>query len=103
MNDTSQATKGPGRPRDEEVRKRILDSAAQSGTVSGKIYGISTLGNVMVQAVATGHLANLHEGRAAIARSVECLRFAPHKSPRWDEAYARFCALQDLKSAAPVS
>jgi len=29
MNETSHAVKGPGRPRDEEVRKRILDSAAQ--------------------------------------------------------------------------
>jgi AcrR family transcriptional regulator len=29
MNETSQVVKGPGRPRDEEVRKRILASAAQ--------------------------------------------------------------------------
>jgi AcrR family transcriptional regulator len=29
MEETSQLIKGPGRPRDEEVRKRILDSAAQ--------------------------------------------------------------------------
>src|ERR1700683_939927 len=29
MNETSQVVKGPGRPRDEEVRKRILNSAAQ--------------------------------------------------------------------------
>ena len=29
MNSLSQVVKGPGRPRDEEVRKRILDSAAQ--------------------------------------------------------------------------
>jgi len=29
MNETSQPVKGPGRPRDEEVRKRILDSAAK--------------------------------------------------------------------------
>jgi len=63
----------------------------------------SSLGNVMMQAVATGHLANINEGRAAIAKSVECSRFAPRSSARWDEAYARFCALQDLKSAAPVS
>src|ERR1035441_9298054 len=29
MHAMSQTVKGPGRPRDEEVRKRILDSAAQ--------------------------------------------------------------------------
>jgi rhamnulokinase len=69
----------------------------------------STLGNVMLQAVATGHLAGVREGREAIAESVECSRFSPHADHRWDEAYARFhalprpCAQQDLKSAAAVS
>src|ERR1700761_3349457 len=29
LDEMSQIVKGPGRPRDEEVRKRILDSAAQ--------------------------------------------------------------------------
>ena len=63
----------------------------------------STLGNVMVQAVATGHLGNLREGRTAIGESVECSHFSPHSSDGWDEAYARFRALQELKSAAAVS
>jgi rhamnulokinase len=63
----------------------------------------STMGNVMVQAAATGHLADLREGRAAIAASVECSRFMPRSSDRWDEARARFRALEEMKSAAPVS
>ena len=74
----------------------------------------STLGNVMLQAVAAGHLAGVHEGRAAIANSVECSRFSPRPDHRWDRAYARFRALprrgaqqsrstQDLKSPAAVS
>ena len=70
--------------------------------VSGPVEA-STLGNVMVQAVATGHLANVCEGRAAIAGSEECSRFAPQGSDRWDEAYARFRALQELKSAAAAA
>ena len=81
---------------------QMTADACDCEVVSGPAEA-SALGNVMVQAVATGHLANLHEGRAAIARSVECSRFAPRSSSRWNKPYARFCALQDLKSAAAVS
>jgi len=62
----------------------------------------SALGNVMLQAIATRHVADLRQGRAAIAASVECSRFVPHGNERWDEAYARFRALQEIRSAAPV-
>jgi rhamnulokinase len=57
--------------------------------VSGPVEA-SALGNVMLQAVATGHLPNLRAGRAAIAASVQCCSFEPHRSDAWDEAYARF-------------
>ena len=63
----------------------------------------SALGNVMMQSVATGHLASLQEGRAAIAESIQCSHFAPQGVEQWDEAYTRFLALQDLKSTAAVS
>lgn len=55
----------------------------------------AALGNVMLQAVATGHLSDLHAGRAAIAASVQCAFFEPHRSEQWDDAYARFRALTD--------
>jgi sugar (pentulose or hexulose) kinase len=54
----------------------------------------ATLGNVMLQAVAIGHLSSVHSGRAAIAESVNCSVFDPHRSDRWDEAYARFRMLE---------
>jgi rhamnulokinase len=60
----------------------------------------ATLGNVMLQAIATGHLAGVHEGRAAMAASIKCSRLSPHRNDRWDEAYARLRALKELKSAA---
>lgn len=80
---------------------RMTADACDCEVVSGPAEA-STLGNVMLQAVATGHIADVRQGRAAIAGSVECSRFAPRGSERWDEAYARFCALQEMKSAAPV-
>jgi rhamnulokinase len=67
--------------------------------VSGPVEA-STLGNVMLQAVATGYLPDVRSGRAAIAESVQCSVFEPHRSDRWDEAYARFRALESMCSAA---
>ena len=60
----------------------------------------STLGNVILQAVATGHLSDIWSGRVAIAESVQCSVFEPHRDVRWDEAYARFRALESMHSAA---
>jgi sugar (pentulose or hexulose) kinase len=60
--------------------------------VSGPVEA-STFGNVMMQAVATGYLSNVRSGRIAIAESVECATFSPHRSGRWVEAYERFRAL----------
>ncbi len=54
----------------------------------------SALGNVMLQAVATGHLADVRSGRAALAESGQCSIFDPHRSDRWDEAYVRFRLLE---------
>ncbi len=54
----------------------------------------SALGNAMLQAVATGHLADVRSGRAALAESGQCSVFDPHRSDRWEEAYARFRALE---------
>lgn len=62
----------------------------------------TALGNIMMQAIATGHLASLSEGRAAVAASVEMREYMPQSAPQsafpsaspsaesWDEAYTRF-------------
>lgn len=81
---------------------QMTADACNCAVVSGPVEA-STLGNLMLQAVATGHIRDLRQGRAAIANSVECSRFTPRSSDRWHEAYARFRALQELRSAATVS
>lgn len=50
----------------------------------------TVLGNFLAQASATGHIANLQQGRIAIAESFHCESYEPHSCPRWDEAFARF-------------
>ncbi len=62
----------------------------------------AALGNVMLQAIATGHLSDVQSGRDTIARSVECTSFDPRRCDQWDEAYVRFCALEPKGIAAPA-
>jgi len=50
----------------------------------------AALGNAMVQAVATGHLRSLAEGRVAIGRSVEYQRYEPAYGSAWAEAFERY-------------
>ncbi|HVO69278.1 MAG TPA: rhamnulokinase family protein [Aggregatilineaceae bacterium] len=50
----------------------------------------TTMGNLAVQAIATGHLASLEEARALIRRSSPLKRYEPTLSRGWDDAYARF-------------
>ena len=54
----------------------------------------TAIGNLMMQAIAAGEVANLSEARAIVAASFELKRYEPSPDREtWDEAYARFCAL----------
>ena len=50
----------------------------------------AALGNAMVQAVATGYLKDLAEGRAALGASVEYQRYIPATGSAWADAYDRY-------------
>jgi len=50
----------------------------------------SAMGNVMLQAVATGHLESVSAAKAALAESVACTVYEPSPSAKWDEAFQRF-------------
>jgi hypothetical protein len=43
-----------------------------------------------VQAVATGHLANLAQGREALRKSVEYRSYAPTQSGAWQQAFSHY-------------
>ena len=72
---------------------QMIADACNRPVVCGPVEA-SALGNVMLQAVATGHIENVSAGRAAIAASVECVTLAPRPGDAWDEAYARFQAIE---------
>lgn len=62
--------------------------ANQRPVVTGPVEA-TALGNVMVQAIATGHLGSIAEGRAAIAASISQETFTPGPVDGWDEAFER--------------
>lgn len=47
-------------------------------------------GNIIVQAMALGHVSSLEEGRALVRRSFEVTAYEPADRAPWDEAYGRF-------------
>ena len=57
--------------------------------ISGPVEGTS-LGNIMVQAIAKGIITSLAEIRQVIARSFEFKSFIPENISDWDTNYSRF-------------
>lgn len=48
----------------------------------------TAMGNVLVQALALGHLSGLADLRAVVRRSAEIVRYEPHADERWETALA---------------
>ncbi|MBN1202030.1 MAG: rhamnulokinase [Anaerolineae bacterium] len=56
----------------------------------------TTMGNIAVQAIATGYLTSLQEARALIRHSSNLTRYEPSVSSAWDDAYTRFLDIADM-------
>ena len=50
----------------------------------------TAIGNILVQAMGAGELANLAEARAVVRNSFELTTVDPHPSPEWERAYQRY-------------
>lgn len=50
----------------------------------------TTLGNVVMQMLALGHIDSLAQGREIIRQSVELKRYEPRERAAWQDAYGRF-------------
>lgn len=68
--------------------------ACKRPVISGPIEA-TALGNIMMQAIASGDIKSLEEGRKAIAASVSQQSFQPQASQDWDKAFTKFKALVD--------
>jgi rhamnulokinase len=71
----------------------LLDQMTADATNRPVIAGpaeATAMGNLAVQAMATGHLASREDIRALIRRSSDLKRFGPVATREWDAAYQRF-------------
>lgn len=50
----------------------------------------TAIGNILVQAMGAGELANLDEARAVVRNSFELTVVEPHPSPEWEAAYQKY-------------
>jgi len=85
-------------------RNRLLCQMAANATgcrvVAGPVEATAA-GNVLVQAISTGHLASLADGRRLIRDSFNLETYEPADSAAWEQAYQRFKALLALGAARP--
>lgn len=71
---------------------QLTADATERRIVAGPVEA-AALGNVMVQAIATGLLPDASAGRRAIAASVERFYYEPGRNADWGPAYRRFTAM----------
>lgn len=75
------------------AQNRLLCQFAADATgrpvVAGPVEATAA-GNILVQAMARGHLAGLSQARELVRRSFDLATYAPQSAAAWDEAYQRF-------------
>lgn len=74
---------------------QLTADATGRRVVAGPVEA-TALGNVLVQAIAGGHLASLSEGRELVRRSFPAQSYAPRHSDQWEAAYQRYLRLKRL-------
>jgi rhamnulokinase len=57
--------------------------------IAGPVEATAT-GNVLIQAIALGHLKDLEELRSVVRASFEVTTFKPQDTEVWTQAYGRF-------------
>jgi rhamnulokinase len=71
---------------------QLTADACRRPVVAGPVEA-TALGNILVQAVATGHLADIAAGRQAVAASFKQAVYEPRAVDDWDAASIGFSAL----------
>jgi rhamnulokinase len=79
-------------------QNRLLNQFAADATGRRVIAGpveATAIGNILVQALALGHIATLSEARAVVRSSFDVETFEPRDTSVWDGVYERYLALND--------
>ena len=77
-----------------ELLNQMTADATGCEIIAGPIEATS-VGNILVQMIATGELGSLSEGRELVANSFEPKRYEPKGNPeQWEEAYLKMRAIK---------
>jgi rhamnulokinase len=60
----------------------------------------TVIGNVLVQAIATGRFATLAEARRYVAENLSLHRIEPQASPAWEAASQRYAKIESVRAQA---
>jgi rhamnulokinase len=74
-------------------RNRLLNQFTADATMRKVVAGpveATAAGNLLIQALALGHLASIEECRAVVRRSFDVETYEPGNSQPWDAAYERY-------------
>lgn len=77
-------------------KNRLLNQLVADATGTPVLAGpaeATAIGNILVQALGSGAIGSLEEGREMVARSFAPERFEPGQTDGWDQAYSRFCGI----------
>jgi len=71
---------------------QLTADATGRRVVAGPVEA-TAIGNIIVQAMAMGHIASLAEGRRVVRHSCALATYEPAGHPGWEEAYSRLVSL----------
>jgi rhamnulokinase len=80
-----------------ELLNQMTADSTGCEVVAGPVEATS-VGNVLVQMMATGEISSIAEGRQIVRDSFEPQKYAPHPSPAWDEAYEKMKSLSSSRT-----
>jgi rhamnulokinase len=75
-----------------ELLCQFAADAMQRQVVAGPIEA-TAMGNVLMQALALGHIGSLSQGREVVRNSFQVRTYDPGAGAPWDDAYGRYLAL----------
>jgi rhamnulokinase len=77
-----------------QLLNQFTADATGRTVVAGPVEA-TAIGNVLVQALALGHIASLEKGRELVRRSFELTTYEPRGTERWEKTYHRYLKLID--------
>jgi rhamnulokinase len=77
-----------GGSRNELLNQSSADACARP-VIAGPIEA-TAIGNILVQAIATGAVKSLADARSIVASSFDVKRYEPKAKAEWDDAYERY-------------